>query len=124
MESQTLAQELCERMKEVVPPGIWISVDGDILVFRSDFGAGSSGSYACQWLDEGTGSLSDRAREACWHAFSDLQDFVDEKTTAPWPGLRTPPTAHARIENNSVIIWFGESQVPDLEIRPVLLDGH
>jgi hypothetical protein len=124
MESEALAQELRDRMKEVVPPGIRISVDGDMLVFRSDFGTGSSGSYACQWLQEGTGRLSDRVREACWHAFSDLQDFVDEETTEPWPGLRTPPAPHARIEGNSVIIWFGGSQTPDLEIRPVPLDDR
>ena len=109
-------------MKEVVPPGIRISVEGDMLVFRSDFDTGSSGSYACQWLHEGTGPHADRVRAACWYAFRDLQDFVDEKTTEPWPGLRTPPAAHARIESNSVIVWFGSSHTPDLEIRPVSLD--
>jgi hypothetical protein len=124
MESQTLAQELCERMKEVVPPGIKISVKGDMLVFRSDFGTGSSGSYACQWLHQGTGHISDRLRDACWHAFSDLQDFVNEETAEPWPGLRTPPVAHARIENNSAIVWFGASHTPDLEIRSVPLDDY
>jgi hypothetical protein len=124
MESQTLAQKLCERMKEVVPPGIGTSVEGDMLVFRSDFGTGSSGSYACQWLHQGTGDISDRVRDACWHAFSDLQDFVEEETTEPWPGLRTPPAVYARIESNSVVVWFGTSSTPDLEIRSVPLDDH
>jgi hypothetical protein len=124
MESDALAQELCDRMKEVVPPGIAISVEGDMLVFRSDFGTGSSGSYACQWLNQGTGRQSELVLDACWHAFSDLQDFVDEKTTEPWPGLNSPPTPHARIENDSVIIWFGDPQSPDLAIRPLLLNGQ
>jgi hypothetical protein len=124
MESEVLAQELFERMKEVVPPGITLSVEGDMLVFRSDFDTGSSGSYACQWLYEGTGRPSELVRDACWHAFSDLQDFVDEKTAEPWPGLKSPPTPYARIENDSVIIWFGDPQSPDLAIRPLLLDGQ
>jgi hypothetical protein len=124
VEPETLAQELSDRMKEVVPSGIRITAEGDTLVFRTDFGSGSSGSYASQWLHKGTGRSSDRMREAYWRAFSDLQDFVDEETTEPWPGLKTPPTAYARIENDSVIIWLGDSQAPDLEIRPLLLDGH
>jgi hypothetical protein len=124
MEAETLAQRLCDRMKEVVPPGIRLSVEGDMLVFRSDFGTGSSCSYACRWLYEGTGRQSELVRDACWHAFNDLQDFVDEATTDPWPGLKTPPTPNARIENGSVIVWFGDSQAPDLTIRPLPLDGQ
>jgi hypothetical protein len=124
MESKVLAQDLCERMKEVVPPGIRLSVDGDIIVFQSDFNTGSSGSYACQWLHEGTGPQSERVREACVLAFSDLQDFVDENTTDPWPGLKTPPTPYARIDEDSVIIWFGDLQAPGLVVRPLQLDGR
>ena len=58
-------------MMEVVPSGIQISVQGDMLVFRSDFGTGSSGSYACRWLYEGSGHQSELVRDACWHAFRD-----------------------------------------------------
>ena len=122
MDSETLARELAERMKAVVPSGIRISVEGNMLEFRSDFNTGGSGSYACQWLDGGTGTPSERIREACWRAFSDLQDFVDEETTEPWPGLKTPPHPHARIENDFVIIWFGDSQAPDLIMAPLPLD--
>jgi hypothetical protein len=125
MESEVLAQELCDRMKEVVPPGITLSVEGDMLVFRSEFDTGSSGSYACRLLYEGTGRQSELVRDACSHAFSDLQDFVDEKTTEPWPGLKSPPAPYARIDNDLVIIWFGDSESPDLAIRPLLLlDGQ
>src|SRR5665213_4573926 len=102
MDSESLARELGDRMNEVVPLGIRISVEGDMLVFRSDFDTGRAGSYACQWLKTGTESLAERVREACGHAFSDLQDFVGEETTEPWPGLRTIPEPFARIENGSV----------------------
>jgi hypothetical protein len=111
-------------MNDVVPPGIRISVEGDLLAFRSDFDTGRAGSYACQWLHQGTGTLAERVREACRLAFSDLQDFVDEETTEPWPGLRTPPTPYARLENDAVIVWFGDPEAPDLVLAPVLLDGQ
>jgi hypothetical protein len=124
MDSETLARELGDRMNEVVPPGIRISAEGDMLVFRSGFSTGRAGSYACQWLTQGTGPLAERVREACRRGFSDLQDFVDEETTEPWPGLSTLPESFARIENDSVVVWFGDREAPDLAIAPVPLEGR
>jgi len=121
MDSEVLARELCDRMKKVVPSGIGISVEGDHLVFRSSYSAGRAGSYACQWLHRGTGSVSERVLHAARLAFSDLQDFVDEETTEPWPGATSPPTPDARIEAGRVIVWFGDPQAPDLEITPLHL---
>jgi hypothetical protein len=121
MDSRVLAQELCDRMKEVIPPGIAVSTEGDRLVFRSSYSRGRAGSYACQWLHKGTGTLSERVREAARLAFSDLQDFVDEETTEPWPGATSPPTPHARIEAGRVMVWFGDPQAPDLAITPFLV---
>ncbi len=103
MDSATLAQELCDRMNEVVPSGIGVSAEGDRLVFRSGYSSGRAGSYACEWLHRGTGSLSERVREAARLAFSDLQDFVDEETTEPWPGTTSPPTPGARSEGGRVM---------------------
>jgi hypothetical protein len=124
VDSETLARELADRMNDVVPPGITIAVEGDLLVFQSDFDTGRAGSYASRWLNEGAGTLAERVREACRLAFSDLQDFVDEETTQPWPGLRTPPEAQTRLERGSVVIWFGDPGAPDLTIAPLLLEGR
>jgi hypothetical protein len=121
MDSEALAQQLCDRMKKVVPSGIGVSVEGDHLVFRSSYSAGGAGSHACQWLHQGTGSMSERVLQAARLAFGDLQDFVDEETTEPWPGATSPPTPNARIEGGGVIVWFGDQEAPDLEITPLLL---
>ena len=123
MDAVQLAQELARRMRDVVPPGISVIVEGDMLRFLSDSDPGTSGSYACQWMYSGTGLEQDLVREACWHALDDLQDFVDEKTTEPWPGLRTPPKACARIEDGSVILWFGDPEKPDLVLESLPLGG-
>ena len=119
MDAEVLAQELCDRMKEVIPSGIGVSTDGDLLVFRSSYSSGRAGSYACQWLDKGTGSVHERAREAARLAFSDLQDFIDEETTEPWPGATSPPSPDARIEAGRVIVWFGDPQAPDLVVPSI-----
>ena len=122
MDSEVLAQELCDRMKEVIPSGIGVSTEGERLVFRSSYSTGRAGSYACQWLHQGTGSMQERVREAARLAFSDLQDFVDEETTEPWPGTISPTSPDARIEAGRVIVWFGDPQEPDLAISPLLVE--
>ena len=108
----------------MVPPAIGVSVEGDRLVFHSGYTAGRSGSYACRWLHHGTGSMSERVREAARLAFSDLQDFVDEETTEPWPGRTTPPPPQARIEAGCVIVWFGDPHAPDLAVAPLRVEGQ
>lgn len=124
MESEALARELRDRMQDVVPPKIRVSTEGDMLVFRSGYSTGRSGSYACQWLRQGRGSWSERLQQAARLAFSDLQDFVDEETTEPWPGKTTPPTPDARIEAGRLLIWFGDPNAPDLEINPLLVESE
>ena len=98
MDSEMLAQELCDRMKEVIPSGIGVSTEGERLVFRSSYSTGRADSYACLWLHQGPGIMQERVREAVRLAFSDLQDFVDEETTEPWPGTISPTSPDARIE--------------------------
>ena len=117
MDASFLAQELARRMREVVPSGIRVTTEEDMLWFESDSYSGKAGSYACQWLYKGDGEPERLLTDACWHALDDLQDFVDEATTEPWPGERTPPKAHARLENGSVILWFGDAETPDLVLE-------
>jgi hypothetical protein len=124
MDAAVLAQELCDRMKEVIPAGIGVSADGDLLMFRSSYSSGTAGSYACQWIHTGTGSVTERVRQAARLAFSDLRDFVNEETTEPWPGVTSPPRPDARIEAGRVIIWFGDPQAPDLVIPSIQLEDQ
>lgn len=118
-------------MKEIVPASIEVRAEGSMLWFSniepgdetmgSSARLGSSGSYACQnpevdvpehWLIA-----------ACWHAFDDLQDFIDESTTEPWPGTGgNVPRLGVYLEGNEVLIWFGDAAAPVLRVRPVLTD--
>jgi len=99
-----LAHELARRRRDVVPHGIGITVEGD-LRFTSAWHSGTSGTYACQWLYRGQGEAECLLAEACRRALDDLQDFVDEETTEPWPGSRTVPAADACIEDRKVLLW-------------------
>ena len=55
MDAYFLAQELARRMREVVPSGIKVTAEEDMLWFESDSYSGKAGSYACQWLYKGDG---------------------------------------------------------------------
>jgi hypothetical protein len=111
-------------MQAVVPTGIGVRVDGDMVWFDAAGRglSGTAGTYACQWLDKGTGTHDDLIVEACWRALDDLEDFVDEATTEPWPAEQgTPPRPAARIEGRVVHLWFGEAERPVLELEPIPL---
>jgi hypothetical protein len=127
VDAVVLATELAERMRDVVPTGIGIVVhEGDDMIWFDavERGSGSrSGTYACQWLYEGYGEPDALIVEACRRAFDDLQDFVDEETTEPWPAARgTPPSACARIEGGNVVIWYGDREHPVLELGSLPLN--
>jgi hypothetical protein len=100
-------------MADVVPVGISVWVDGDMLRFGN-----STGSYACQWLHKGEGDV---IVEACVHALDDLRNYVDEETIEPWPGSGAPPAPGARIEDGRVLLWSGDAEDPVLWLEPIPL---
>jgi hypothetical protein len=124
VDASRLALELAERMREVVPEDITILVDGDVLWFGSLSGPGRAGSHACRWLHKGPGADEDLLVEACRLALDDLQDFVDEATTEPWPrsGRAKVPPAGASVEGNQVLLWYGDRDDPVLRLGPLPIE--
>jgi hypothetical protein len=123
MDAERLALELSSRMKEILPAGFAVVVDGDMLWFLFD-GKRRVGSYACQWIDSGQDSIEALTVRACELAVNDLQDFVTEETTEPWPSSGgRPPRVSARLAGRSIEIWFGEHDHPVARLRPLILDG-
>ena len=117
------ATDLATVLQQVVPDTVAVQPAGDDLAFagRGDGSdrLGRAGSHVGQFF----GLLADRYADdasrvlaACLHAMSDLQDFVAEATTDPWPnrGPGVMPEPHGRIGADGVDQWFGD------EGRPVL----
>jgi hypothetical protein len=123
MDPEWLAAELSSRMEEVLPAGFTVAVDGDTLWFLFD-GERRAGSYACKWMDSGQGSIEALTVRACELAVNDLQDFVTEKTTEPWPSSTgRPPRPGVRLVGRIVEMWFGEDGDPVARLRSLPLDG-
>jgi hypothetical protein len=112
-------------MQAVVPAGIGVSAEDDMLWFNAA-GLGQifeAGSYGCQWLHLGKGGADYLIGKACRLALDDLEDFVDEATTEPWPKERgTPPQAWAKVEGRTVFLWYGDRNRRVMELEPIHLD--
>jgi hypothetical protein len=65
--------------------------------------------------------LPERIRLVCELALDELQDFVDEISTEPWPGMRTAPAPHAEVRGSVVCLWYGDREAPALECQPIEL---
>lgn len=128
MDAVAFAKALADRFQAVVPTGFVVSAEGTTLWFelgegRGFFG-GKAGSYAVEnfFSSLAEGSIEDRASQAALFAMNDLQDYVDEESTEPWPGAHTPPPAHAVVRDGRLYMWFGEEGDEDLALLPVELD--
>jgi hypothetical protein len=121
MDAERLAVELSSRMEQELPPGFTITADGSMLWFLD--GDRRVGSYACQWIDSAEDSMEGLTLRACELALNDLQDFITESTTEPWPAISgQPPRPGARLSERTVEMWFGSEGHPVARLRPLPLD--
>jgi hypothetical protein len=116
---------LVERIQEVLPAGFTVECDSErtMLWFKRQGVSGYAGSYALQILVGEGGNVEQRISAACRVALDDLQDFVDEETTDPWPGSKNVPPARAMVEGGQVHLWYGDIEAPALRLRPVPLEN-
>ena len=56
-------------------------------------------------------------------ALDELQDFIDEESHDPWPGVLRPPAPHAAIRDGFLYLWFGEAEEVDIECEPIPLES-
>ena len=116
-------------MQAVVPAGIGVTAVDDMIWFDAvGLGQmGRAGSYGCQWLHLGKGPTDYLIAESCRLALDDLEDFVDEATTEPWPrlpGKRKLPRPWATVEGGAVFLWYGDRTHRELELEPIQLDSN
>lgn len=58
-------------------------------------------------------------------ALDHLQDYIDEATHEPWPGVSRPPHAYARLRDQALHFWYGGPDVDSgvvLACEPIPLD--
>jgi hypothetical protein len=126
------AAALAARLAAIVPDGFHVTLEDDMLWFRSDPGRfpGQQGNYRVGasgiWPQEDLqtcvgydGTAEDCAAGAARHALDALQDYVAEATHDPWPGDRTMPDPQAQVRSAVLHLWYGPADAPILACDPI-----
>ena len=134
MDADGLVRELADRFRAVVPPGFRVAVgSGGVVRFScdegrfpgqlGDFQPGTAGTRLRSNLVDVPGSPVERVEAAARQALDDLQDYVDEVSHQPWPGVRRPPSARAQVRRGLLHCWYEAGDRVVLELDPVPLGG-
>jgi len=134
LDPDRFAAALADRLAAVVPDGFHVTVEDDMLWFRSDPGrfpgqrgdyrVGASGIWpredllTCAGYDDGA---EDCPAGAARHALDVLQDYVAEATHDPWPGVRVMPEPQAKVRGSALHLWYGPADAPVLACEPINL---
>jgi hypothetical protein len=135
LDPDRLAAMLAARLAAIVPDGFHVTLEDDMLWFRSDEGRfpGQLGNYRTGstgiWphedftlcLERNEGTAADCAADAARHALDVLQDYVAEATHDPWPGQRTMPDPQAEVRGSVLHLWYGPADAPVLACEPIPL---
>lgn len=134
MDAGALVREMADRFRAVVPRGFHVAIGSDgTLWFSYDqgrvpgqqgvFQPGTAGTHLRHNLLTVSGTPAERVVAAAKQALEDLQDYVDEVSHEPWPGLRRPPSARAQVSDGLLHCWYVDGEEVVLELDPVPLVG-
>lgn len=125
---------LAARLAAIVPDGFQVTLEDDMLWFRSDEGRfpGQQGDYDAGsvgiWPHEDfhtcleyEDTAEECAADVARHALDTLQDYVAEAIHDPWPGQRTMPEPQAEIRGSMLHLWYGNADAPVLACEPIPL---
>ena len=121
VDPERLAVLLAERLNAVAPPGFRVEAAGGMLWYHAaspQWDGGTSGTYIRENFPDQL-PLAERIRAVSEQALDEFQDFVDENSAEPWPGVRTVPRAHAEVRGSWVYLWYGPADAPALECEPI-----
>jgi hypothetical protein len=114
---------LASRLAAIVPAGFHVEVRDGELWYSADEGLlggydfGQAGTFVREMFDVFGETEQERAEGAAQKALDDLQDYVAEATTDPWPGQTSMPTPFAQVRGGLLHLWYGG---PDID-SPVVL---
>jgi hypothetical protein len=106
VDPRRLAQLLAERLREIVPDGFFVDAEGDTIWYSAESGrfpgqqglyqVGMCGTHLVENFYLHGATLEEHIVGGTMQALDELQDFVDEASHDPWPGVRRPPRSMPR----------------------------
>ncbi len=119
--SHDLAEALARRLDDVAPAGVTVRAQAsDLAVLHAGRVVGISGAPAILETVEALQEPAENLETAVRAALSSVQDYIADATTEPWPGTGgRQPNPDARVEANTVSMWFGPENAPVLRLPPI-----
>jgi hypothetical protein len=125
VDTNKLAVMLASRLAAIAPAGfhvdacdreIWYSCSADEGQL-SDFNFGSAASDVAEHFSEYGATDEERTVAVATGALDQLQDYVAEATTDPWPGEASMPLPFVQVRDGVLHLWYGGPDMGD----PVIL---
>jgi hypothetical protein len=126
-DADLLTEALAIRLGAIVPDGFHVRAADGVLWYSADAGrfpgqlsnyhVGRSGTYVTGNLASYGETAEKRIAGVAAQALDELQDYVDEASHDPWPGMRIPPRSFAVVRGGALHLWYGG---PDIT-SPALL---
>lgn len=105
----SFAEILAQRLAAIVPDGISVEArDGMLWYFSDQANAGAAGTYVRDSFGVHGDSDEDNLVGIAVQALSEVQDYVSEATTDPWPGRTSQPPPHSEIRDGNLHLWYGD----------------
>jgi hypothetical protein len=109
IDGSALAAALWERLAPAVPDGIELVVEGSTLGVAV-VGAGSPRKeFDLDWVTVMGEDVRSSLQRMCWTVLDQLQDFVVEATTTPWPGTRRMPVPVVVVNDDEILLSYVDS---------------
>jgi hypothetical protein len=127
MDINRFTEKLASCLSRLTPDGITVSAQDGILQYSVDpvgpFSSknGTSGSYIRSNFDLSGDSEEERIINVSVQALDELQDFVSEVTSDPWPGEARQPQPRGNVRDSYLYLWYGDSESPILACEPIAL---
>jgi hypothetical protein len=134
VDADGFAALLAARLAAIVPDGFRVSLEDDMLWFRSDQGrfpgqqgdynAGSTGIWPQEdfmTCTEHEGTAEECAADVARHALDVLQDYIAEAIHEPWPSQRNMPEPRAQVRGSVLHLWYGDTDDVVLACEPISL---
>ena len=117
--SHEFAKSLGAQLRDSVPEGVAIEVDGADVVIR--FADQESRNGTASILDDDDGrSLYEKVDSATRAILSHVQDAASVATGRPWPGSGADmPLADVEVRNGHLHAWFGAIDAPVLRLNDI-----
>jgi hypothetical protein len=125
VDTDKLAAALASRLAAIAPAGFHVDVRDGKLWYSYSAGEGLLGDYEFGMaativrdsFEEYGDTDTERTVAVATGALDQLQDYVAEATTDPWPGQTSMPYPFAHVREGVLHMWYGG---PDID-SPVVL---